>query len=173
MTAAPPPPPPDRNQSRRWVPWAVVAGVAVVVLTGGGIALALTLSGGSPGSVEDVADRAVDAAQELDVSAGVDLLCDPPANESRELLDALIADAQERTGEDDPDVTIDVSDVDDGAAGRFTATISSADAEFAGVIREVHVVVADRDGRSCIERFEFPMPGQDPVIVDKDGISEP
>lgn len=175
MSAVPPPPPPPGPSSTRpsWLPWAIVGGAAALVLIAGLIAFAVAASGGTPTSVDEVADRAVSAAEDLDVSAGIDLLCDPPAAESRELLDALIADAQDRTGSDTPEVTIDVHDVDGDASGSFTAVITSAEDEFSGVEREVIVFVEDRDGRSCIAEFHFPMPGGDVVVIDKDGIDEP
>lgn len=175
MSAVPPPPPDAGSAPSRptWLPWAIVAGAAAVILLAGLVAFAVAQSGGTPTSVEEVSERAVEAAEDLDVGAGIDLLCDPPAEQSRRLLDTLIAGAQEETGSDHPEVAIDIVEVSGEASGEFIARITSPEEAFEGEEQQVTIAVGERDGRSCIEEFRFSVPGEDPVVIDKDGIGEP
>ncbi len=125
---------------------AVAAG-AVLLLSGPGEA-------SDARSVQDVADLAVDAAEELDVEKGVDLLCEAPSDGEREELEDLIAEAQDEAGTDDPEVDYEVSDVEGDATGSFTVTVTSDEdgLEDRDLVLEVEV---GQDGdRSCVEGAE-------------------
>ena len=73
--------------------WIVAGVLALLVVSGGVTALVLT-SGGDPTSVQEVADAAIDAAEDLDVDEGVDLLCDAPSEDERDQLEDLIEEEQ-------------------------------------------------------------------------------
>lgn len=133
--------------------WIVAGAVALVLLLAGGVT-ALVVAGGDPTSVADVAEAAVEAAEDLDVDQGIDLLCEAPSDKERAELEELIDTVRDETGEDDPDATYEVSDVEGEAEGSFEVRVTSDeeeydDAELAAVVR-----VEERDGRSCISGFE-------------------
>lgn len=133
--------------------WIVAGAVALVLLLAGGVT-ALVVAGGDPTSVADVAEAAVEAAEDLDVDQGIDLLCEAPSDKERAELEELIDTVRDETGEDDPDATYQVSDVEGEAEGSFEVRVTSDeeeydDAELAAVVR-----VEERDGRSCISGFE-------------------
>jgi hypothetical protein len=145
---------PDRGPHtvRGWLPWAAVGAVLLVLA---GVAV-VTLFVAGPGdaagadSVEDVADLAVDAADDLDVAAGIDLLCELPMDLYRMSLETLIDEGRDEAGTDDPDVDYEVSDVSDGPTGSFVVTISSDEEGLADRGTSLRVFVEQRDGRSCI-----------------------
>lgn len=115
----------------------------------GGAVLALT-GGSDATSVREVADQAVVAAEELDVDAGIDLLCTAPTDEQRRELDDLIAEGREETGSDEPDIDYDVSEVEGDATGSFRLVATSDDPALEGKELDTVVLVEERDGRSCI-----------------------
>ncbi|QSR26395.1 hypothetical protein CFH99_12240 [Nocardioides aromaticivorans] len=134
--------------------WIVAGAVALVLLLAGSVTALVVASGGDPTSVEEVADAAVDAAQDLDVDDGVDLLCEAPSGKDRADLEKLIETVRDETGEDDPDATYEISDVEGDTEGSFTVRVTSdeepyTDAEIAAVVH-----VQERDGRSCISGFD-------------------
>ncbi|MFS3129153.1 hypothetical protein ACLM5J_12205 [Nocardioides sp. Bht2] len=136
---------------------ALVVGGAVVVLVGVGAAV-WALTGGDAGSVSEVADDAVAAAEELDVDAAIDLMCDAPTAEERAVLVDGIAQARADAGTQDPQVDYRISDVEGEAAGSFVVHISTdepglQDEETYGAV-SVKVIVKDDDGRSCISSFD-------------------
>ncbi|NGZ99771.1 hypothetical protein G5V59_03875 [Nocardioides sp. W3-2-3] len=132
----------------------IVAGaVAAVLLVAGGVT-ALVVSGGDPTSVQEVADAAVDAAQDLDVDQGIDLLCETPSKKDRHDLEALISEAQDEAGTKDPDVDYKVSNVKGDKEGSFDVTITSDEDAFKDETIAGTVTVATVDGRSCITGFE-------------------
>jgi len=113
--------------------------------------LAFTLGGGSDaGSVEEVADAAVEAAEELDLDAGVELMCDPPSDDERERVEGWIESAQDAAGTEDPDVEYDVSEIEGDEEGSFVVTITSTDEPLDEVTGHIEVEVASEDGHSCI-----------------------
>ena len=138
--------------------WPWLVGVAVIVVMAVVAGAVLLLSG--PGdaadarSVQDVADLAVEAAEELDVEKGVDLLCEAPSDGEREELEDLIAEAQDEAGTDDPEVDYEVSDVEGDETGSFTVEVTSDEdgLEDRDLVLEVEV---GQDGdRSCVEGAE-------------------
>ena len=153
----PPPygPPGSGPPIRTRVPWwliAIAVGVVVAVVVIVGVGLAV--SGGDADSVEDVADDAVAAAEDLDVDAGIELLCDAPTDEERGDLEALIDAAQDRAGTDDPEVDYDVSDIEGDSEGSFTVTVTSDEEGLDDERLEMRVIVEEHDGRSCIADVE-------------------
>ena len=142
-----------RPARRPWLPWAVGGGLVVAVLVAGGAVFALS-GGDDPTSVREVADQAVAAAEDLDVDAAIDLLCEAPSKSDRAFLDEAISAGKKTSGKDDPDVTYDVSNVDGSASGSFDVKITSDDPGLEGIVGAAHVTV-DRDGdRSCISGWE-------------------
>lgn len=140
----------------------MAAGVLVLLLGIGGAVLAL--SGGDAESVQEVADQAVEAAEDLDVDAGIDLLCEKPTAEQQDELEELIEGAREESGTDDPDVSYEVSDVPDGASGTFDLRVTSDEEGLDDAELEVVVVVEAQDGRSCIAGVEDPGNGEEEVV---------
>ncbi len=121
------------------------------------VVLVVTLTGSKAAadarSVQDVADLAVSAAQDLDVDAGVDLLCAAPGEERVQDLNDLIEKGQEKAGTADPDVDYAISDLEGDSIGSFTVTITSDEDGLEGRTGDL-VVVVGRDGdRSCITEF--------------------
>jgi hypothetical protein len=136
-------------------PYLVPLIVVVAVLIVGGIAFAIVsaASGGPPTSVEDVADDAVSAAEDLDVDAGVALLCDAPTQKDVSDLRELISDARKATG-GDPEVSYEITGVRDvGGAGRFTVSITTDEEALRGSHAEIIVIVRRRGDHSCIGGF--------------------
>lgn len=132
----------------------VVAGaVAAVLLVAGGVT-ALVVSGGDPTSVADVADVAVDAAEDLDVDDGIELLCEAPSAQDRKDLEELIGAAQDEAGTEDPDVDYAISNVQGEQEGSFDVTITSDEKAFEDDEIAVTVLVDSQDGRSCISGYD-------------------
>lgn len=132
----------------------MVLAAALLALVVAVVVVAVVLSGGAPGTVAEVADEAVDAAESLDVDAGIDLLCEAPSAEDRATLEEVIAEAQDRAGTDDPEVDYEISDVEGDAEGSFRVTVSSDET---GLEDEGFsaIVVVERDGdRSCVAAIE-------------------
>lgn len=145
--------PPAGARSR--LPWLVGGGVVLLLLVV--VVLVVTLTGSKAAkdarSVQDVADIAVDAAQDLDVDAGIDLLCSAPSDDERRELQDLIDEGRQRAGTDDPDVDYQVSDVEGDATGSFQVRVSSDEAGLEDQEFSVRVNVSKRGERSCIESF--------------------
>jgi len=140
-----------RSNSLGWI----IAGAIVIVLAlAGGVTAIVLASGGDPTSVQEVADKAVDAAEDLDVDAGIDLLCDAPSKEDREGLESLIDEAQDDADTDDPDVDYEVSHVKGDAEGSFEVRITSSEKDLAGKELAFRVVVEKDGDRSCIADAE-------------------
>lgn len=156
MSATPPPSSPPSPQPAATPPsrigWYVAGGALVLVLAIGGAVFALT--GGDATSVQEVADRAVDAAEDLDVDAGIDLLCSAPTPEQREELEDLISEGRQETGSDNPDVDYVVSDVEGDTTGSFRVVATSSDPALLGKEFDAVVLVEEDDGRSCIAGLE-------------------
>ena len=129
-----------------------MAVLVIVAVVAGGV---LLLSGASEASearsVQDVADLAVEAAEDLDVQAGVDLLCEAPHGGDRDELEELIEQAQDEAGTEDPDVTYEVSDVEGDETGSFQVEISSDEEGLEDRDFEITVEVGQDGDRSCIE----------------------
>ncbi|MBS4753792.1 hypothetical protein KG112_13340 [Nocardioides sp. zg-ZUI104] len=132
----------------------VVAGVVLLVLLLAGGVTALVVASGDPQTVEEVADAAVEAAEDLDIDAGADLLCEVPSSKDRQDLADLIDEARAEAGTDDPDVTYDVANIRGGAEGSFEVRITSDEKELANRTLSARVIVKSRDGRSCIDDVE-------------------
>jgi hypothetical protein len=146
---------------RSWLPWAVGGGVVVAVLIVGGAVFALSGSDDDPASVREVADQAVAAAQDLDVDAGIDLLCKAHSGDDRHFLDSAIDAARTATGQDAPDARYDVSNLEGSTTGSFDVTITSGDPALEGVVGAAHVKVGRDGDRSCIASFEDTSISQD------------
>ena len=134
----------------------------VLLLVVGGVVLAL--SGGDAESVQDVADQAVDAAEDLDVDAAIDLLCEAPTGAQREELDELIDGGREAAGTDDPEVSYEVSDVTGDTTGSFRVVVTSEEEGLTDRELDAIVVVEARGGRSCIAALEDPETGEGEVV---------
>lgn len=153
-TPVPPAPSsPPSSPSRSRLPWIVggvvvlvLALVVVVVLTRGG-----TKEAADARSVQDVADAAVAAAEDLDLEKGIDLLCEAPTALQRDLIEQLIADGRDRAGTDDPDVDYAISDVDGDAEGTFKVTISSDDTGLEDTEATFTLAVGTDGDRSCVD----------------------
>lgn len=139
---------------RRWLPWVVGGAVVVVALVVGGVTFALSSGADDPTTVQAVADAAVKAADELDVDAGIDLLCSAPGSDDREFLDDAIGAARDATGTDTPEVDYLVSNVSGGSEGSFDVRITSTEDALAGVVGSAHVKVERRGDRSCVAGWE-------------------
>jgi hypothetical protein len=145
-----------------------MAGAVLVLLvaTGGAV---VALTGGDADSVQDVADQAVAAAEDLDVDAGIDLLCAAPTGDQKDELEDAIDGGRDHAGTDDPDVSYDVSEVEGDASGSFRIDVTSdedglEDYEFAAI-----VVVESHDGRSCIAALEDIDTGEQEVVGEDAG----
>lgn len=134
--------------------WIVAGAVALVLLLAGSVTALVVAAGGDPTSVADVADAAVDAAEDLDVDDGIDLLCEAPSGKDRADLEELIETVRDETGEDSPDASYEISDVEGDAEGSFTVRVTSDEEEFQDSEIAAVVHVEERDGRSCISGFE-------------------
>lgn len=150
-------PPQDGHRPRRARGPLVAVGVAVAVLALGGTAWAVvaTAGGGDPTSVEEVAEQAVDAARDLDVDAGVRLMCETPSADEREELEDAIAGGKDFTGTDDLELAFDVRDADDGPEGNVRIEVVGDQAELEGATMEVELSVVEDGDRSCIESLEI------------------
>lgn len=133
-------------------PWIVTGVVAVLLFAGLGYLLAVRED--PAGSVQQVADQAVRAVQRYDVRAGGKLLCDPLTDEQRSRLEELVKTGKERADTEDPELTIEVSDVRGEREGSFRVRVTSPEPGLVGVLGAATVIVADRDGRSCISGLE-------------------
>ncbi len=142
--------PTDGRQSR--LGWYVAGGVLLLILAIGGAVFAFT--GGDATSVQDVADQAVEAAEDLDVDAGIDLLCTAPTKKQRADLDALISEGREEAGGEDPQVDYEVSDVEGDATGSFRVRATSDEDALEGKELDVVVLVEQDGDRSCIAGIE-------------------
>ncbi len=129
-------------------PWVVTAVLAVVLFGGLGYLYAIREEG--PGSVQEVADRAVEAVSRYDVRAGGRLLCDPLTEEQRLRLEALVQTGRERADDPDPELDIVISDVRGSATGSFRVRVTSPLPGLVGIFGSATVLVAERDGRSCV-----------------------
>jgi hypothetical protein len=126
--------------------------VVVAVLLLGGIAFAVVKAtgGDDTSSVQGVADAAVSAAKDLDLDAGVALMCSPPSSADVDYVNHLISEARSAAG-GNPDVSYAISDVrDSGGAGRFTVTITTSEAALSGSHGKLVLLVQSHNGHSCI-----------------------
>ena len=127
----------------------IVGSVVAVLLLAAGVTTALA-SGGDPTTVQEVADAAVEAAEDLDIDAGVDLMCDTPSTSDRDDLKELIETAQDESGTDDPRVDYDISNVKGEEAGSFEVRITSDESAFEDEEIALQVDVEQDGDRSCI-----------------------
>lgn len=140
-----------KNQRLGWI----IAGAIVIVLAlGGGVTAIVLASGGDPTTVQEVADEAVEAAKDLDVDAGIDLLCEAPPKEDREGLQKLIEAAQDKADTDDPEVDYEISDVDGDTEGSFEVRITSSEPDLDDEELAYKVTVKQDGDRSCISDYE-------------------
>ncbi|MFB9314577.1 glycoside hydrolase family 18 protein [Nocardioides plantarum] len=140
------------TSGRSKAPW--IVGLALVAVLAVVVVLVVTLTGSKAAedarSVQDVADIAVDAAQDLDVDAGVDLLCEAPGASDRDQLESLIDEARDRAGTDDPDVDYEISDVEGDKSGSFRVHVTSDEQGLEDQELDFVVRVDVRGERSCI-----------------------
>jgi hypothetical protein len=118
------------------------------------VVLVLVTTGGDAETVEEVADDAVAAAEDLDVGAGIDLLCDAPSDGDRDDLEDLIDEARDRAGTHDPEVRYEISDVEGDASGSFVVTVTSDEDGLDDERLEMRVIVEERGDRACISDVE-------------------
>lgn len=153
----PPPasmPAPTRGPGRSAKLWLLLTGCLVVLLGVGGTVFALTSGGDDPTSVQDVAEAAVAAAEDLDVDAGLDLMCSFTSGD-RSGLERAISEARDDAGTDSPDVRYEISDVVGSTSGTFVVTVVTDEPGLEGwTSRTAKLTVASRDGRSCISDVE-------------------
>lgn len=132
---------------------AVVVGVVMVALAAFAVVTIFMTSADEPdeaASVRDVADLAVGAVEALDVVGTFALLCAPPMDLYRMGLESRLADLQDRSGTPDPEVGVEVSDVDDGTEGSFVVAVSSSEPQLGDLDEQLRVFVETREGRACI-----------------------
>lgn len=154
--AGPPPsgPPPSGPPAagRNRLPYVVGGGLVLLLVVV--VVLVVTLTGSKAAedarSVQDVADIAVDAAEDLDVDAGIDLLCEAPTAAERDELEDLLDQARDRAGTQDPEVDYEISDVEGDETGSFRVQVSSDEDGLDDEQLDLVVLVESRDGRSCI-----------------------
>lgn len=140
----------------------VLIGILVVL-----VALVFTVKaltgGGDPQSVEEVADAAVEAAEDFDVDAGIDLFCEPLTADQRDRIDDFIAAGRDAAGVDDPEVHYSVGKVEGDEEGSFQVTGWSTEGDLDGsyVVAEGEV---SRDGdRSCVSDIDLEEREGDPL----------
>lgn len=134
------------------VPW-VVVGVVMVVLAGVAVVRLFVSEPGAstePVTVAAVADLAVTATEDLDVAAGVEMLCDQPIDLYRMAVESTITRWQTESGVQVPEVDAVVSDVDEGATGSFVIDIDSDQEGLEDEQQTFRVFVESRAGRSCV-----------------------
>lgn len=132
----------------------LVAVVAVLVAAAVAFAVSKATSDDQPDSVRGTADAAVSAAEDLDVDAGLALMCKRPSDEDVDYLNDRIAEAKEAVG-GEPDVSYEIRDVqDEGGSGRFTVVITTDEPELDGANAKVVALVDSRGGQSCISGFD-------------------
>ncbi|MDT0201580.1 hypothetical protein [Nocardioides sp. AE5] len=151
MSTFPPQPHPSQQPAaprRNLLPWIVGGAVLVLLLIVG--TLVWALSDSKPDSVQEVADRAQEAAEDLDIDKGIELLCEAPSEKDRADLDELLGQAREKAGTDDPEVTYEISKVTGEEEGSFHVEVTSDDGELEGHRMFFKVLVESKDGHSCI-----------------------
>ncbi|KQZ70198.1 hypothetical protein [Nocardioides sp. Root151] len=126
----------------------VLAGILVILF--GTAAVVWAVNRGGAESVQDVADAAVEAGEDIDVDAGIDLLCDAPTDEQREKVEEFVDAGKDEAGTDDPEIHVEASDVEGEAEGSFVLTIWSDDGGLAESYGVVDVEVEKDGDRSCI-----------------------
>lgn len=128
---------------------------SMAVLVAGSCTATLVLSGcqSSPTSVQSVADLAVTAARDLDVTAGASLLCAPPSQKNYDTLTkGYIEPVTQALGGRKPEVSYTISDVlDVSGSGSFVVTIATTEPALAGSGAQMTIVVKSVGGRSCID----------------------
>lgn len=141
---------PDAGRRGLLVGGAVLAGLHV--LGGGTWAVVSLTSDDAPGSVEDVVEQAVEAADDQDLDALLALVCEDSA-----LLDLRdeAEDANERIDEaldgEDPDLSYEILAVEgDVATVRIDTGSESLDGSFA----ELVITTAEDDGEFCVADLE-------------------
>lgn len=133
------------------LPW-VVVGVVMVVLAAVAV-VRLFMTDEDPGgaaSVQDVADLAVVATEAVDLAGGLALLCDEPMRLYPDTVDATLKQWRGRAGSEALDLSVEVSDVDEGPTGSFVIAITSPESGLEDVEEDFRVFVESRDGRSCV-----------------------
>ncbi|GAA4813171.1 hypothetical protein ACFQ0K_05285 [Nocardioides caeni] len=139
--------------------------MAALVVTGVTVALVV---GSDATSVREVAERTAAAAEDLDVDAGIDLLCEPPTDEQRDVLDDMIAEGQDLAGTDDPELDVEVSEVTGDDEGSFHIEITSDDGDLDGREGAVTFLVGTDGDRSCIRGIrDTRVNGQGDVDLDE------
>lgn len=131
----------------------VLAGV--LVLGGGTWAAVAAFSDDAPGSVRETAERAIEAAEDLDVDAGARLMCTTPTDDERAELEDAISGTREIAGTDDPEVDyeiVSVEETDDGGTAVIEA--EGEEGELEDAFLEVRLVVTADDGEHCIDEIE-------------------
>lgn len=129
--------------------------IAILVVLLGTAAIVWAVTRGAPNSVDEVAAAAVDAGENLDLDAGIDLLCEAPTTEQREGLESVIARGKSQAGTSIPDVNYSVTGVQGDKSGSFRMTIWS-DEEGINTSHLVAQVDVEQDGdHSCISDVMF------------------
>lgn len=134
------------------MPWIVTGILAVLLFAGIGYLYAVREA--PPGTVREVADRAVEAVRRYDVRAGGRLLCDPLTDEQQLRLEALVQTGRERADTPDPELDIAISDIRGVTEGSFRVRVTSPEPGLVGVLGAATVLVTEDGGRSCIAGLE-------------------
>lgn len=160
-----------RRRVLRLLPWVAVAAV-MIALTAVAVDRVLVSETEEPteaDTVQDVADLAAEATEALDVQQGVAMLCRPPIQLYQMTVESTIDRWRSLTGDQAPDVTAEVSDVDSGSAGSFVLRISSDEDGLEDEGRTFRVYVEHDDGRSCVTGVGGPKSRRPSTVFAADG----
>lgn len=130
-----------------------VIGAVMVALAGFAVVQIFLTSPKEPDeatSVGDVAELVTLTTENLDVDGTFDLLCAPPMDLYRMGLESRLADLQDRSGKPDPELDVEVSDVDAGPSGSFVVSVASTDPALGDLDEQLRVFVQNKGGRACI-----------------------
>lgn len=142
-------PEPDPEIGRNAKLGLLVGASALLLLAAVALTVNLT-SGSGANSVQDVADQTVHAAQNLDVDAGFDLLCEAPGADQRASLVKALRKGIVAAGTNDPALEVVVTNLTGDTTGTFDVSLTSRDLGLRGRDGKLSVEVSERDGHSCI-----------------------
>lgn len=175
-TSVPPSTGPGRSpaaasNAKKWLPLAVVAAIVVVGLltwvivanTGnskgsavpgdappGSSSVPSELAAGAP-HVAQLANQVLTAAANLDVDAGLALLCTAPDADDLDHLGKWISKAKKEAGTDRPQMTLGVSALSETDSGGAFTVSAKGQGQIADRQGEVKVSVAKNGQRYCVE----------------------
>ncbi|WP_106849755.1 hypothetical protein [Blastococcus sp. Marseille-P5729] len=157
-----PPSPPSRR--RPWVPLAAIGGVLAIGL------LVWLIVGLSPDRASDPEDYglaaaqresapevsqvtadAIAAAEDLDVEAGLDLLCQAPSSTDMGTLNEAIADGRAEAGGEDPEMSFTIVEVEQSEDGGSATVRVDGEGNIAGAFLVVELTMKQGSDGFCID----------------------